>query len=158
MLKPFCAAATAALLSTTALAATAPKSGVYAANIYIQQSGVGCLDARGSSFLGALNYGGLSATQLGLRVPIVQQAGVAVVSTQVLKVTGGVGTTHPSGTFTSKGSGVGASWNLSGTFTATLTEIDAYSFVAQVTESYMNNGYTCNETQLIALTRLAVKE
>ena len=135
---------------------TPPKAGVYAANILIQSaSGGGCIDTTGANFAGVLNYAGLSGTQFAVRSPIVQP-GAGVVSTQILKVTSGVGTTSPSGTFTWKGAGVGLSWNLSGTFSATLTEIDAFSFVAQVTEHY-TNGSACTENQLIAFTRTGLK-
>lgn len=152
----------AAIFSTgaSAKAPTAPpQSGVYAANILIVKAdGLGCLDAKGNRFAGVLNYGGISGTQLGLRIPISDHSGVAVVSTQVLTVKSGIGTTQPSGTFVWRGAGEGAHWNLSGTFSSTLIEVDVYSFAADVSEDYTAGGYSCDEEQLISLTRLGPQE
>ena len=90
--------------------ARAPSSGTYTANIIIEEAdGPGCLHAEGTRFTGVLNYDGLSGTTMGLRVPIVEGANTAAVSTQHLNVTSGVGTVNPQGNFTWHGRGL-RSW------------------------------------------------
>jgi hypothetical protein len=144
-----------ALAGTPALP-TAPAGGMYAANIFVTQTtGSGCLDGAGSQVAGIVNYAGISSAALTLRVPLVQQ-GAAVVSTQRLTIKSGAGSTHPSGSFTWQGRGVGRSWDKSGTFSATLTEIDGYSFVAQIEETYGTYG-ACTEQQLISLARIGAR-
>jgi hypothetical protein len=101
-----------------------------------------------------LNYAGLSGTTMGLRVPIVLVAHTAAVSTQRFKITSGVGTTQPEGTFTWQGRGLRLNWDASGSFSATLTEIDKFSFLVQLTENYQN----CAEQRIIALARTGPKQ
>lgn len=134
--------------------AAAPKSGTYAADVFVQSaSGGGCLDSAGSYYAGVVNYGGLGGALIGIRVPLAS-SGLGVVSLQALKITKGVGTTSPSGTFAWKGAGVGTNWSLNGTFSGTITEVDGFSFVAQVSESYPN----CSESLMIVLMRVAAAE
>jgi hypothetical protein len=101
-----------------------------------------------------LNYAGLNGTTMGLRVPVVLVAHTAAVSTQRFKITSGAGTTQPEGTFTWQGRGLRLNWNASGTFSATLTEIDRFSFIVQLTENYGS----CAEQRIIALTRVGPKQ
>jgi len=136
----------------------APVVGTYVANVYIQTAtGDGCMDTPGRAFAGVLVYGGLSATQFWLRLP---QTGstTGIVSTEVLTITAGAGTTSPSGKFTWKGQGVGPAWNLNGTFTASITGIDTHSFVMNLSERYANSGYYCTETPVVAATRVGAKQ
>jgi hypothetical protein len=133
---------------------TAPMAGTYVADVFIQSAtGPDCLDTPGNYLAGVVNYSGLSATTIGIRVPDVR-TDVAVISLQALKITNGAGTLTPSGTFTWKGAGIGANWDLTGTFSASLTEVDGFSFATKVTETYSG----CTEVQLISLIRAAVKE
>ena len=150
-----CLAATAAWGSQTPIA---PTVGTYAANIYIQTAtGESCLDAPGRNFSGVLVYGGLSATQMWIRIPQVGST-TGMVSTQVLTVTTGAGTTSPGGKFSWKGQGVGPGWSLTGTFTASITPIDTHSFVLNLSERYLNGGYNCTEAPVLAVTRVGAKQ
>jgi len=142
-----------AVFGTGAIAsdeATAPVAGTYAAVIYIQSAGSGCLDVTGATYVGEVSFAGLSGATQYLRVPLAAN-GLAVVSAQTLTVTSGKGTTHLGGKLVWTGNGVGDSWNVSGTFSATVTEVGAHTFVMQTTESYD----TCkNEQSNISLVRL----
>jgi hypothetical protein len=147
--------ASALLCSVGASAATAPLSGTYAANILIGSvSGSGCLDKSGNQFAGVVNYAGLSGTRLGIRIPTIYN-GAPIISTQYLTVKSGVGTTHPGGAFTWTGiSSDGQQWNISGTFSATITEMDTFSFIAAVTETYSG----CTEHLSVGVTRVGAKQ
>src|SRR4029077_3419591 len=84
---------------------------------------------------GEVSFGGLGAATQIVRLPIAGN-GLAVASQQNWTVTGGKGTTHLSGTLAWTGAGVGDSWSVSGTFSATVTEVGAHTFVMQTTQSY----------------------
>jgi hypothetical protein len=137
-----------------ATASSPPIAGTYAANIIIAEAdGPGCIHAEGTQFAGVLNYPGFVGTTMGLRVPIVAPAHTAAVSTQRFEVTSGAGTTHPQGTFTWQGQGLRLNWDRSGTFSATLTELDKVSFIVELIENYED----CREDRIVALTRVGPK-
>ena len=146
-------AALCAMFASCALASdavTAPASGTYASLIYVQSAGSGCLDVTGATYFGAVSFSGLSNKNLTIRIPLAGN-GLAVSSVQTLTVTSGSGTTHQSGTLAWTGTGVGKSWNVSGTFSETVTEVDSHTFNTQMTESYD----TCsNEKFNISLARM----
>jgi hypothetical protein len=126
------------MFGSCALAAdepAAPVSGTYAALIYVQSAGSGCLDVTGATYVGEVSFAGLSAGTQYIRIPL-SGNGLAVVSAQTWTVTGGKGTTHLSGKLAWTGTGVGDSWNVSGTFSATVTEVAPHAFAMQTTESY----------------------
>lgn len=103
---------------------------VYAAGVAVQSvAGSGCLDSAGKTFAGVLKFAGLTGTTAALRIPF---PSLGAVSTQIPTTTSGAGTAHPSGTFTWKGQGAtGTVWNVSGTFQATITTVDANSYVTE---------------------------
>jgi len=115
---------------------SAPDAGTYQGEVYVQSvSGSGCLDKAGFVYIASMSYGGLSGTTDYLRA-LETGSNLAVDSVQALTVKSGKGTTHPAGNLTWTGAGVGASWNETGTFSATITEIGTHTFVLQLTESY----------------------
>lgn len=134
--------------------APAPISGTYAANVSIDSTyGTGCYDSSATQFAGEVSYNGLAGTTAVIRIPLAD-SGQADISTQIFKITAGAGTTHPSGTFTWTGKGVGFSWNVSGTFAVTITEVDAHDFVLANVEKYTN----CQEDQIISLVRFGPEQ
>ncbi|HWA92644.1 MAG TPA: hypothetical protein VG889_21610 [Rhizomicrobium sp.] len=140
-------------LAVVALCGTAEaKRNAYAAGVDVQTtSGTGCLDSSSSAFTGVLQYDGLSGKTAALRVPL---PSVGLVSTQILTVTAGLGTAHPSGSFTWKAVGPsGTLWNLSGTFQVTVTTVDANSYVFAMSETYGG----CTENSYISATNLKPK-
>lgn len=143
------AAATALAVSSLAISPASAKWSDYAAGVSVQSvSGGQCLDSSGASFAGVLQYAGLPGRSAFLRVPLAQ---LGVVSTQALTISSGVGTAHPSGTFTWKGVGPqGTVWNVSGSFQASITTVDVNSYVFAITESYGG----CSESSYIAATSL----
>lgn len=162
MMKPATIAAGCAFailgLSNGAVAdewASAPVSGTYEAEIYVQSvSGTGCLDKAGFTFIGELSFAGLSGSKHYLRA-LETGTNFAVDSVQTLAVTHGKGTTSLSGTLTWTGNGVGGSWSESGTFSATVTEIGGHTFVMQMTDVY--SGCTA-EVLNIALVRMGANQ
>jgi hypothetical protein len=133
---------------------TAPQAGTYAGLVYVQSAGSGCLDVTGATYFGEVSFGGLSNKTVILRIPLAGN-GLAVSSVQTLTVTSGSGTTHQSGTLAWTGTGVGNSWNVSGTFSQTITEVGTHAFNTQMTESYA----TCsNEKFNVSLVRMGVKQ
>ena len=114
---------------------TAPVSGTYAGLVYVQSAGSGCLDVTGNTYVGEVSFGGLSAGTQYIRIPLAAN-GLAVSSVQTWTVTGGKGTTKLSGTLAWTGAGVGNSWSVTGTFSATVTEVGAHVFDMQTTQSY----------------------
>jgi len=135
--------------------ASAPQSGTYQALLYVQSaSGSGCLDAAGFAYTGSMSFGGLSATKNYLRA-LETGNNFAVDSLQTLNVTSGAGTTHPSGNLVWTGAGVGGSWNVSGSFSGTITEISTHAFVLQLKETYTG----CSSEDInVSLVRIGVNQ
>ncbi len=141
------------LAATSASATDLPKSGTYAAAVYVNDAGAGCADSPYATYDGFLNYGGIGYAHAGLRVPIGPQGYISV---QALTATAGLGTLTPSGTFTWKISdGQGGGQTFSGTWSATLAVVDTVSFVAHITEKYNN---ICTEHLTVALTRVGAHQ
>ena len=138
----------AILAATSAAATDLPKSGAYAASIYVSGAGNGCVDYAGTTYAGVLNYGGVDDNHAGLRVPL---GASGVVSIQALTAKAGVGTLAPSGTFTWKITSGQGGQSYSGTWSARLSVVDSVSFVADITEHY--NGI-CTEDLTVSLTRV----
>ena len=134
--------------------ASAPESGTYSAQIYIQSADSGCLDKAGFVFIGEASFAGLSGATHYLRFPETG-SNLAIVSAQTLTVTNGKGTTHLSGKLVWTGNGIGESWNYSGTFSATVTEIGTHAFVMQMKESYTG---CAEEDSNISLVRMGVDQ
>jgi hypothetical protein len=134
---------------------TAPESGTFQGEVYVQSvSGSGCLDKAGFVYIGSMSYAGLSGATDILRA-LETGNNFAVNSVQTLAVKSGKGTTHPSGDLTWTGAGIGGSWSVTGTFTATVTEIGTHSFVLQLKETYSG----CSEEDLnIPLSRIGVNQ
>ena len=131
-------AALCAMFGSSALArdeASAPESGTYMVLVYVQSAGNGCLDVTGNTYVGEVSFGGLNAGTQIIRFPLAAN-GLAVVSAQTWTVKSGKGTTHLSGSLTWTGVGVGNSWSVTGTFSATVTEVGTHAFVMQTTQSY----------------------
>ena len=144
-------------VSNAALAfdeAAAPVSGTYEAELYIQSASSGCLDKAGYAYVGELTFPGLAGTAWGLHA-LESGSNFVVDSIQTLTVTTGKGTTKLGGNLTWIGAGVGSSWNKSGTFTATVTEIDTHDFVMQLNESYSGCS---SEDITVELTRVGVTQ
>lgn len=141
--------------STSASAdTTPPKAGAYAANVLISEAvGQGCIDYEREQFSGVVDYGGITANSIQLRAPLILQTNSATgVYEQRLSIKTGAGSTQIAGKYVWTGRGVqGFQWDEKGTFFATIFEIDALSFVMQVTESYQPG---CEEKYTIALTRI----
>ena len=135
--------------------ATAPDSGTYQAEIYVQSvSGSGCLDKAGFAFIGEMSFAGLGGAKHYLRA---LETGIdfAVDSVQTLTVKSGKGTTSLSGSLTWTGNGVGGSWSETGTFSATVTEIGAHAFVMQMKDTYSG----CSAENLnVALVRMGANQ
>lgn len=147
-----CLCAAAALIigpSTSVSAAPSPPEGTYAANVFVQSvAGAGCVDFTNESFVaGEVSYGGLSAKRLVIRVPLVGPD-ATFTWRQVLTVTGGAGTLNPTGTVTFAGIGA-ISWNMQGTFSAIVNELDSHDFGLQISETYPD----CSEKLQISLVR-----
>src|SRR5205823_15053869 len=61
-----------AMFGTCALArdeASAPDAGTYAAIIYVQSAGSGCLDVTGATYFGEVSFAGLSGGTQSVRIP-----------------------------------------------------------------------------------------
>ena len=137
----FCAAfGTCAIASDETVAE--PETGSYDSQLYVQSAATGCLDRAGYVYVGEASFSGLSGATHALRFPETGN-NIAFVSTQILTVTSGKGTTNLGGKLTWTGAGIGESWNYTGTFTATITEIGTHSFVMQLKEIY--NGCASEE-------------
>jgi len=134
---------------------TAPESGTFQGEVYVQSvSGSGCLDKAGFIYIGSMSYPGLSGATAYLRA-LETGNNFAVNSVQTLGIKTGKGTTHPSGDLTWTGAGIGGSWSVTGTFSATVVEIGTHSFVLQLQESYSG----CSEEDLnIPLSRIGVNQ
>ena len=104
----------------------------------------------GATYFGEVSFGGLSAGTQYIRMPLAGN-GLAVTSVQTLTVTSGQGTTHLSGSLGWTGTGVGDSWNVSGSFSATVTEVGGRAFDMQMTESYASCS---NEKFNVSLVRM----
>jgi hypothetical protein len=133
---------------------SAPESGTYNAQVYIQSADSGCLDKAGFVFIGEASFAGLGGATHYLRIPETG-SNLAIVSVQTLTVTSGKGTTHLNGKLVWTGNGFGESWNYSGTFSATVTEIGTHAFVMQMKESY--TGCT-EEDSNISLVRIGADQ
>src|SRR5215472_15833382 len=78
----------------------APESGTFEAQVDVDSvTGSGCLDKGGYVFVGSMSFPGLSGTTYYLRA-LETGSNFGVDSLQTLTVTGGKGTTSPTGTFT----------------------------------------------------------
>ena len=135
--------------------ATAPKSGTYAANLRVEtvSDPQNCFDAPGDTYSGVVNYLGIGGTKIAIRLPITLYPNVAFVSTQIFTVTHGAGSLSPSGSYTYAVAGISGQYSTKGTFTASLLEIDAYSFAVEFDEAYTYRGVHCQESFNVALTR-----
>jgi hypothetical protein len=132
----------------------APQAGTYQALVYVQSATGGCLDKAGFAFVGSMSYSGFGGVTHYLRA-LQTGSNYAVVSVQTLTVKVGKGTTHPSGNLAWTGGGVGNSWNVGGTFSASVTEIGTHAFVLQLKESY--NG--CSEEDInVSLARIGANQ
>jgi hypothetical protein len=151
-MRTLTAAAVALGLMASCATPAVAKSLAYAAGAYIQSvGGSGCLDTSGSTYAGVLQYGGLSGTTVTLRTPLPI---LSLMSTQVLTITSGQGGSSPSGTFTWKGVGPsGTAFNVSGTFSASVTTVDTNSVVFNISEHYGS----CTETSAISATKVRPK-
>lgn len=133
----------AALLieSTSAFASdatTAPDAGTYSGGIYVSStSGTDCLDRSGDAYFTEVSFSGLSGSKHYIHMPLVGSPG-AVVSAVTITVKSGKGTTNLGGTLAWTGNGVGGNWDVTGTFSATITEVGAHAFVMQAKLSYTN--------------------
>jgi hypothetical protein len=149
----FCTAfGTCAIASDDTVAA--PATGTYDAQLYVQTADTGCLDRAGYVFVGEASFSGLGGGIHYLRMPETGN-NLAFVSTQTLTVTSGKGTTSLGGKLTWTGTGIGESWNYTGTFTATITEIGTHAFVMQLKEAY--NGCAAEESN-ISLVRTGLNQ
>ena len=134
--------------------ATAPESGTYEAEVYVQAASSGCLDKAGYAFVGSMSYSGLSGTTYTLRA-LESGNNFAVDSLQTLTVKSGKGTTSPSGSLMWVGAGIGGGWNVNGTFSGTVTEITNHAFVLELKEAYTGCS---SETLTIPLARIGVNQ
>ena len=134
--------------------ASAPQSGTYEALLYVQSAAKGCLDIAQNAFIGSMSFGGLSATKNYLRA-LETGPSTSIDSLQTLNVTSGAGTTHPSGGLVWTGAGIGGSWSVNGSFSATITEISTHAFVLQLKETYTG----CSEEDInVSLVRIGVNQ
>jgi hypothetical protein len=148
-MKTCMAVLTGLALATMAHPALARRAPVYTAGVSVQAiSGTGCLDQNGTSFAGVMQYSGVSGAAATLRTVLPQ---LGAVSTQILEITGGLGTTHPTGTFAlSRVNSAGTTSNAEGTFNGTVIVADRNSFIFVLTENYGS----CNEGMFISATRV----
>lgn len=157
MTKTFLLAAVCSAVATCAIAGdgtSAPQSGTYAANVYVESTKGSCLDGVNSQYPAIMYFAGLGGATNYIKIPITD-SGVAMVSVQTLTTKTGKGTDNQSGTFVWVGNGFGENgWNESGSFTETITEIGAESFAMELTDTYAS----CVETIDIALVRTGVNQ
>lgn len=157
MTKTFLLAAVCSAVATCAFAgdrASAPESGTYAANVYVESTKGSCLDGLDSQYPAIMYFGGLSSATNYIKIPI-SGSGVGMVSVQTLTTKSGKGTVNQSGSFTWVGNGFGENgWNENGTFTETITEIGTQSFAMKLTDVYA----TCTETIDVALVRTGANQ
>lgn len=133
---------------------TAPVSGTYEAELYIQSASSGCLDKAGFAFVGEMSFPNLSGSTWALRA-LESGSNYLVDSIQVLSIKTGKGTTKLTGDLTWTGAGVGDSWSKTGTFSATVTEVDGHDFVVQLDEAY--TGCSAEDIN-VELTRVGAEQ
>ena len=67
--------AVCAMLGTCALASdetSAPEAGTYAALVYVQSAGSGCLDVTGATYFGEVGFSGLGGGTQYIRMPLAE--------------------------------------------------------------------------------------
>ena len=141
--------------STALPQAEAPISGTYVGLASVPSAqGNGCVLGAGSQVISEVSFPGLRGKTLYIRIPYSAYSNgelVQLVSVETLTLADGIGTLSPSGTFVWTGTG-SASWDVSGSFTASITEVGTHAFMLNVTETYSN----CTETEAISLARTGV--
>ena len=151
MLNFVLAAVTAATFANQSIVTPtteAPDAGTYVGMAYVSSAdGTGCVMGSGSQVFAEVSFGGLSGKTMFIRFPYSGSNG-AVASVETMTVTGGRGSLSPSGTLTWVGTGA-YNWNVSGTFTTSITEVGTHAFLLNVTDTYPN----CTETQSLSLAR-----
>jgi hypothetical protein len=142
-----------ACAAMVAAPACAKKNDAYAAGLEVQSTNDGsdCLEFGGDQYSGVLQYGGLSATVDTLRMTL---PGRGLVWTEVLTITSGIGTTQPAGTFTwQEVKPSGTVFDVSGTFSLTVTKVDKNSYIFAITKQYGN----CSASSYFTATSLDPK-
>jgi hypothetical protein len=147
--------ATFANQSTPSPPAPAPTAGTYVGLLAVPSAnGSGCVMGANSQVISEVSFAGLKGRTLYVRVPYSASSNgtlVELVSVETLTFTSGIGTLSPSGTFDWVGTG-SASWNVSGSFTASITEVGTHAFMLNLAETYSN----CTQTQAVSLARTGV--
>jgi hypothetical protein len=139
---------------TEAAGGSPPEAGVYAAAIAITAiSGKSCPNTLGAQFAGVVDWGGVQSKTVTIRAPVAIAGLYAIVSQQVLTITGGLGTAKLSGKVNWTSAGIDSPFSkLNGTFSASLVYIDGESFVANLSEDFA--AIDCSEGAYVALTRV----
>lgn len=133
---------------------SAPEAGTYQGEVYVQSvSGSGCLDKAGFVFIASMGFSGMKGPTWYLRA-LETGSGLGLLSVQTLTLTAGRGTTTPSGDLAWTGDGVGGSWNETGTFAGTITEIGTHGFAIELSEKYSG----CSEDLIIPLARIGLNQ
>lgn len=141
--------------ATAHAAASPPDSGSYTGEVYVYSTNGDktCIDHGGDTFTGQESYAGLSGAIDYIRVPVI--GGSPIISVQELKITKGIGTTGPSGNLAWTGTGTTSQvWNVTGTFSETITEVGTHTFLAEIAESYS----TCTENLWLSLARVSANQ
>jgi hypothetical protein len=157
------AALTAFVAASSAWGATAPQPepGRYLAKIVVTEAHPAeCPYPLGADYSGVLHYGGLQASQMTIRIPMVID-GSSLIDRQVLTITSGAGSVRPSGTLSVHMTPLDLT--VTGSFEAELTPSDSEAFMAKITEMVpaivpgrggaVDPRGDCTEVLQIALTR-----
>ena len=144
------AAITALITASSAWGAARPEPGRYFANILVSEvRGAECPDRQGAVYDGVAQYGGLDATRVTIRIPVVFD-GYSVIDLQVLTITSGRGTLKPRGSFSAHLSAP-IDLGISGSFEAGLALDDAELFRVRLIE--VAPSIDCVEVFKIGLVR-----
>ncbi len=144
------AAITALIAASSAWGAARPDPGRYLANILVSEvRGAECPDRQGAVYEGVAQYGGLDATRVTIRIPVVFD-GYSVIDLQVLTITSGRGTLKPRGSFSAHLSAP-IDLGIRGSFEAGLALEDAELFRVRLIE--VAPSIDCVEVFKIGLVR-----
>lgn len=131
----------------------APEAGTYLASISVQDALGDCVAPYQAQYTGEVSFAGLGGEKHYIRVPTTG-IDTASVSVQTLTTTTRKGTINPAGTLSWTGGGIGASWNYTGTWGATITEVGSHAFAMLLSESYGD----CTEYLNISLVRIGANQ